>query len=88
MKSSMWSLREVKRGGLGMPPLKTSVEEREQVEVKESSSGKKEENARKKSSRGGRGQRCQQMHRRKTDKILEDFTTQRSLVTSLEESSS
>ena len=36
MKSSMWSLREVKRGGLGMPPLKTSVEEREQVEVKES----------------------------------------------------
>lgn len=45
MKASMWSLREVKRGGLGMPPLKTSVEEREQVEVKESSSGKKEENA-------------------------------------------
>ena len=71
-----------------MPPLKTSVEEREQVEVKESSSGKKEENARKNSSGGGHGQRCRLLHRRQTEKVLEDFATQRSLVTSLEESSS
>ena len=88
MKSSTWSLREVKRRGLGMPLLKTPVEEREQIEVKESSSGKTKENAWKKSSRGGQGQMCQLLHRRQTEKVLEDLATQRSLVTSLEESSS